>query len=631
MERRLTSILSADVVGFSRLMGANEVATLEALKAIRADLLDPCIKDHGGRTFKLTGDGTLVEFSSVVSALECAREIQRDMRDRNGSAVDDRKIEFRIGINLGDVIVDGDDLYGDGVNVAARIESVARPGGIAVSSSVRDHVVTKTDAVFEDAGEQSLKNIEAPVRVYNVVIGAGKSRGAGSSAAPAETQRPSIAVLPFNNMSGDSEQEYFSDGISEDIITDLSKVSGLFVIGRNTSFAYKGQSPDLMKVATELGVRYVLEGSVRKAGARVRINAQLIDGTTGGHVWADRYDRDLTDIFAIQDEITEAIVGQLRIRLLPEEKKAIAQAPTDNVEAYTQYLRGRQYIHYQSKRFLLLARQMFTKATVLDPEFARAYAGIANCDARLIGLFGEIIPAEEILAVTAKALALDPNLGEAHAAHGEALAALKRRDEAKIAFERALQLDPNSFEANYSYGRFCFRMGEQERAALLYKRALELQSDDPQSPLMLSLTLKALGRHDEAVEYARLGLKRAEEAMTQHPESSRPAQIGAAVLANLGDFQRAREWMARALEIDPDDRMALYNAACTWSQIGEPGRALDYLEHWAKVAAPEMREWFKQDPDMNPLRGEQRYKDLVKLIDSEADSQPAPSPVGTST
>ena len=620
MERRLAAILAADVVGYSRLMGANEVGTLTALNHRRSEVIEPRIATHNGRVVKLTGDGMLVEFASVVDAVECALAVQREMRSRNVEIPEDRRIELRIGIHLGDVIVEDGDLFGDGVNVAARIESVGRPGGVAVSAAVKDNVGNRLEVGFEDMGEHQLKNIAQPVRVFNV--GAPQPVVADASNAIVEPvtdeAKPSIAVLPFNNMSGDPEQEYFSDGISEDIITDLSKISGLFVVGRNTSFTYKGKSHQLQKVAGELGVKYLLEGSVRKAGDRIRVTAQLIDGPTGGHVWADRYDRNLTDIFEIQDEITKTIVAQLEIRLLPEEKKAITKVPTQSVEAYNSYLRGREYYHYHTKRFVLLARQMFTAATQLDPKFARAYAGIASCDARLIANYGELIPAEEILAITAKALALDPNLGEAHAAHGEALAAIKRNDEARIAYERALQLDPNSFEANYSYGRFCFRTADHERAAMLYKRALELQPDEPQAPLMLSLALKCLKRNDEAMEYARLGLKRAEEAMRQHPESSRPAQLGAAVLATLGDIERAKEWIGRALEIDPDDRLALYNAACTWSQIGEPGRALDYLERWSKVAAIEVREWIKHDPDIDPLRGEPRYLKLVEMIDRDA-------------
>src|SRR4030095_484141 len=359
MERRLSAILAADVVGYSRLMGANEVGTLTNLKAHRSALIDPTIAEHQGRIVKLTGAGMLIEFPSVVNAVECAVEIQRDMPVRNSAVMEDRRIEFRIGINLGDVIVDDDDIFGDGVNVAARLESVAKPGGIAVSQSVRDNVGNRLELMFEDIGDQQLKNIEFPVRVYNVVLGdaPARSRSAAQAEVP-DADKPSIARLPFHHMSGDPEQEYFSDGISEDIITDLSKISGLFVVGRNTSFGYKGMSPHLQSVASDLGVKYLLEGSVRKAGQRVRVNAQLIDGLNGGHLWADRYDRDLTDIFAIQDEITQAIVEQLKIRLLPKEKKAITQAPTDNVEAYNFYLKGRQLFHALTRAFLILGKEI---------------------------------------------------------------------------------------------------------------------------------------------------------------------------------------------------------------------------------------------------------------------------------
>ena len=320
MERRLSAIMATDVVGYSRLMGGNEVGTLTALKQHRAEMIDPCIAKHQGRIVKLTGDGMLVEFPSVVSAVECACSVQREMRGRNADVPQDRRIEFRIGVNLGDVIVDDDDIFGDGVNVAARLEGVAKPGGIAVSSAVRDNIGNKLDLVFEDMGDQDLKNIEFPVRAYNVVIADGPATAAGEPEV-AEADKPSIAVLPFNNMSGDPEQEYFSDGITEDIITDLSKVSGLFVIGRNTSFTFKGKAVDIPEVAAKLGVKFILEGSVRKAGQRVRVTGQLIDGASGGHVWADRFDRDLTDIFAIQDEITQTIVDQLKIKLLPKERR----------------------------------------------------------------------------------------------------------------------------------------------------------------------------------------------------------------------------------------------------------------------------------------------------------------------
>jgi adenylate cyclase len=364
----------------------------------------------------------LVEFPSVVNAVACATDIQRKMRERNIDVPEERRIEFRVGINLGDIIVEENDIYGDGVNVAARLESIAKPGGVAVSGSVRDNVGNRLDIVFEDMGEQVLKNIERPVRVYSVSLGALSSRaangGALNSLAKGAQKKPSIAVLPFNNMSGDPEQEYFSDGITEDIITDLSKISGLHVVARNTVFTYKGKPIKVQQAAQELGVKFVLEGSVRKAGQRVRITGQLIDGADGGHVWADRYDRDLTDIFAIQDEITHTIVDQLKVKLLPEEKKAIGQTPTESIEAYTYYLRGRQFLHRHSKSYYGLAKRMFAKAAELDPLYARAYAGIADCDSFLFLNYDQNVPVQSILATSAKALDLESGLAEAHASRG---------------------------------------------------------------------------------------------------------------------------------------------------------------------------------------------------------------------
>src|SRR5216683_1383111 len=309
MERRLAAVLAADVVGYSRLMGVDEAGTLDALTKVRSELIDGKIAEHQGRVVKLSGDGLLLEFPSVVNAVRCAAEIQRGMRDRNANLPQEIRIEFRIGVNLGDVIVQDEDIFGDGVNVAARLESIAKPGGIAISGSVRDQVGNRLDLAFEDMGEQTLKNIERPIHVYSVSLSnpAGWDTKDTGPAQQEQLERPSIAVLPFDNMSGDPEQEYFSDGITEDIITDLSKISGLFVVARNTAFIYKGKPIKVQQVGQELGVAFILEGSVRKAGSRVRVTGQLINSKDGGHVWADRYDRDLTDIFAIQDEITHAI------------------------------------------------------------------------------------------------------------------------------------------------------------------------------------------------------------------------------------------------------------------------------------------------------------------------------------
>src|SRR6266700_2309514 len=481
MERRLTAILAADVVGYSRLMGANETGTLAALKTLRTDFIDGKIAEHQGRIVKLTGDGMLVEFPSVVNAVACAAEVQHGMRDRNSGVPQESRIEFRIGVNLGDVIVEGEDIFGDGVNVAARLESIAPVGGITVSQSVRDHVGKRLDLTFEDMGERRLKNIERPIRVYSISLDAPSSGQTSDTVSAGPEEKPSIAVLPFINMSGDPEQEYFSDGITEDIITDLSKVSALFVVARNTAFTYKGKAVKVQEVAKELGVDFVLEGSVRKAGSRVRVTGQLIDGKKGGHVWADRYDRDLTDIFAIQDEITHAIVAQLKVKLLPQEKKSIGQTPTDNVEAYTYYLRGRQFMQRHSKSNYQLARRMFAKAVELDPLYARAYAGIANCDSFLLLYYQEDVGIETILDTSAKALALDDKLAEAHASRGLALSLMRRYEEGMAEFEQAIALDPNSFEAHYLYARACVTQGKFERAATLFERAAENKPDDYQS------------------------------------------------------------------------------------------------------------------------------------------------------
>ncbi|KSV77390.1 hypothetical protein N182_22695 [Sinorhizobium sp. GL2] len=488
-----------------------------------------------------------------------------------------------------------------------------------MSGSVRDNVGNRLDLAFEDRGEQTLKNIDRPVRVYNVDLfqrapRQGVATGAAPKAALAK-EKPSIAVLPFDNMSGDPEQEYFSDGITEDIITDLSKISGLSVIARNSAFTYKGKLVDIQDVCRRFHVATVLEGSVRKAGQRVRITAQLIDGKDGTHLWADRYDRDLTDIFAIQDEITHTIVEQLKVKLLPEEKKAIGQAPTANVEAYTNYLRGREFFHTRTKGSLQLARRLFARAADLDPNYARAYAGIADCDSALHAWHGAEISLEALLATCAKALALDPSLAEAHASHGLALSTNGRHGDAVAEFERAIALDPNSYEGHYFYARHSFAEGDLEKAVELYERCADINPDDYRSPLLVMNALHSLGRHNEEAKLAAVGLERAERALRQHPENSDPAQLGAIALIALGQHERAKEWADRALAIDADDNNALYNVACVYSLLGEPDHAIDLLEPYLQKVGPHMKSWFKNDSDFDPIRSHPRYAKLLELID----------------
>ncbi len=618
VQRRLTAILSADVVGYSRLMELDEADTLERLKTLRRSVVEPRIARHNGRIVKLMGDGALVEFGSVVDAVTSAVEIQRAMADAEPDMADECRVRFRIGINLGDIMIDDDDIYGDGVNVAARVQSLATPGGIAVSATVREHVGGKLAIEFEDIGEHSVKNIERPVRVYRARLGeastAGPKKRAESDGKAMAGERPSIAVLPFLNMSGDPEQEYFSDGISEDIITDLSKVSGLFVIARNSVFTFKGKPVKVQQVSRDLGVNYILEGSVRKAGSRVRITAQLINGADGGHVWADRYDRDLTDIFAIQDDITRTIVDQLKVKLLPQEKKIVGQVPTENVEAYTYYLRGRQFLHRHSKSYYLLAKRMFTKAIELDPLYARAYAGIADCDSFLFLHYNMDIPPERILATSAKALELDGDLAEAHASRGMALSVVHRYAEAVEEFEKATTLEPDSFEAAYLYARASFTRGDLEKAAKWFKRAGDVKPDDYQSPLLLVAVYRALGRHQDLMEAAHIGVKRAEQELTRHPEDPRPAYLGAVGLVVVGDVDRAKEWASRALAIDPDDTLTQYNVACFYAQLGEVDKSLSLLERMLPQANRETVEWLKHDSDLDPIRSHPRYQNVLKLI-----------------
>jgi adenylate cyclase len=381
--RRLAAILAADVAGYSRLMGADEEGTLAALKAIRRELSDPKIKEHRGRIVKTTGDGLLLEFASVVDAVRCAVEVQREMAERNADVPSDRRIEFRMGINLGDIIRDGRDIYGDGVNVAARLEALAEPGGICVSRVVRDQVRDKLAFSFEDMGEQQVKNIARPVRVHRVLLGERPSSpepGAAASTQPLPLpDKPSIAVLPFQNMSGDPEQEYFADGMVEEIITALSRIKWLFVIARNSSFTYKGRTVDVKEVGRELGVRYVLEGSVRRAGNRVRITAQLIDALSDAHLWADRFDGSLEDIFELQDNVATSVAGVIEPTLQIAEIRRSAERPTRDFTAYDLYLRALSHAYTWEERDIRAALDLIGQAIELDPRYGPALALAADC------------------------------------------------------------------------------------------------------------------------------------------------------------------------------------------------------------------------------------------------------------
>src|SRR6202521_348622 len=380
--RRLAAILAADVAGDSRLIGADEEGTLIRLRSIRAELIDPKITEHRGRIVKTTGDGLLVEFSSVVDALRCATQIQRGMAEGNSAVPADGQIEFRIGIHQGDVVVEDGDIFGDGVNVAARLEGLAEPGGICVSARVQEDTAGKLALVFEDMGEQELKNIARPLRVYRIQTGAPASE---SRQAPLSLpDKPSIAVLPFANMSGDPEQEYFADGMVEEIITALSRIRWLFVIARNSTFTYKGRAVDVKEVGRELGVRYVLEGSVRKAGTRVRITGQLIDAITGTHLWADRFDGSLEDVFELQDKVAISVAGVIEPALQAAEMRRSAARPTSDLTAYDLYLRALATVSSITKERFFAALGLLEQATAIDPNYGPALSLAALCHLRLV-------------------------------------------------------------------------------------------------------------------------------------------------------------------------------------------------------------------------------------------------------
>jgi len=504
MERRLAAILAADVAGYSRLMGIDEEGTHKGLKAHCHELVEPKIQQHRGHIIKSTGDGLLAEFVSVVDAVRCATEIQRGMATRNANTPQEKRIDFRIGINVGDMIIDSGDVFGDGVNIAARLEGIAEPGGICVSGRVQEDTQGRVDVAFEDQGEQQLKNIARPVRVFRVRI---DENDKAEFSPPPLPSKPSIAVLPFTNMSGDPEQEYFADGITEDLITSLSQIHWLFVIARNSTFVYKGRAVDVKQVSRELGVRYVLEGSVRRVGNRLRVSAQLIDGTTGAHHWAERYDREFTDIFMLQDEITRSVAAAIEPRMLAAEGiRSLSRSP-DDLDAWALVARALTYFWRSSRDDTKAAIGILEQATARYPDYALAHS-LLSFSLTFAGHMGWIDQAEALknsrrhLNVAVK---LDDNDPWAHLALGY-LALLERRTTESIAaYRRALDLNPNSAVAHGQLGRGLAWAGRSDEAIPELELAIRLSPRDPQKPLVdlnIAMAHYLAGRFAEAANMA---------------------------------------------------------------------------------------------------------------------------------
>ncbi len=550
MERRLAAIMASDVGGSSRLIGVAEEGTLAALQALRADLIDPKVAEHHGRIVKLMGDGMLAEFPSVVEAVRAAVETQRALAEHNSNFPEDKRIAFRVGINLGDVVIDGDDIQGDGVNVAARLEGLAQPGGICISGGVYDQVRDRIDILFEDLGEREVKNIARPVRVWQWSPASSATTDLAAAEEPlALPDKPSIAVLPFDNMSGDAEQEYFADGIAEDVITDLSKISGLFVIARNSSFTYKGSSVDVRRVAAELGVRYILEGSVRRAADRVRITAQLVEGASGGHLWAERYDRVLEDIFRIQDEITRHIVEALKAELDLGESDRIGGHATSNIEAYDIALRARSLMLRMTPEATAESAKLYEQAIELDPEFIAAISGLAGThfNSSLSGWSDDPAAAlERGCALAERAFELDPE--DLQANWALALGRLWRQDldGAIEAIDRAVRLGPSDAEAHATRGYILSYAGRSHEAITNLQESMRLDPSHPALWLHFLAHAYFVGEnYEEAVSTLRRRIRR-------QPETDISRVLLASCYGHLGDVEQARAEWAEALRYNPD-------------------------------------------------------------------------------
>lgn len=556
VNRRLAAILAADIAGYSRLMTANEEATLRQLKAHRKELVDPKILEHRGHIVKTTGDGMLVEFVSVVDAVRCAVDIQRAMIERNAGLPVERRIQFRVGINVGDIISDDNDIYGDGVNVAARLEALAEPGGVCVSRNVHDQVRDKLGFTFVDMGEQTVKNIVRPIGVHRIEFldKAGPSVAISTSAVSivemAGSDRPSLAVLPFTNIGGDPEQEYFADGISEEIITGLSKLRWFFVIARNSSFAYKGKAVDVKHVARELGVRYILEGSVRRGGNRLRITAQLIDALTGNHVWADRYDGDLTDIFALQDEITTKVVAAIEPRLLEAEGIRLRGRSPEDLGAWEMVIHSNSLFWRLTKGEGEAAILMLTQAVKRYPDYAPAHSTLAFM-LLVSGYLGWNVTGPQVnqaATLAARAAELDDSDPWAHLALGFVAFVKRRTDEATEEFERALALNPN-FAAAHGYLGWALAFdGRLEQAIAHLDLAIRMSPNDPQNAIFntgFAVAHYLSGRYAEAVVFARKALQQRSGFTAGH-------RIYVASLAQAGQIDEAHAALARLKEMHSD-------------------------------------------------------------------------------
>jgi adenylate cyclase len=617
LSRRLVAVWFADIVGYSARAAEDETGALRLVEILQT-LSRETVRRYGGRVVKFLGDAVLAEFPSTDLAARAAVALNIEYADKSIASGGIHRL--RIGVHVGDVAVGADgDLYGDAVNVAARIQAAAEPGQVVLSRDVWQQLRTRRDFRFELLGDRSLKGI-APTTLYAVTLEENAAKPAPRSIAQAK-QTPeerkkairSVAVLPFADLSAEGDQEYFCDGVAEEILNALAKVGGLHVPARTSCFAFRGASVDARVIGERLGVEALLEGSIRKAQNRVRIIVQLIDARHGDHLWSERFDRELEDIFAIQDEIAHSVITGLGLSLTSREERRLLTSSTENVQAYEFYLRGRKLFQKWTRQNIELARQMFEQAIKLDADFANAWAGLATAHVYLFSWRGCEPDLHKARDASIRALALDPELAEAHVAAGQGLSMEQRYSEAAAEFERAIELDPALFDAYYYYARSCFKAGDLEKALQLFQRAQSARPEDYQSCALMSLVLRQLGRRDEARDADQIALTSVTRHLDLNPDDARAYSLGAGVLGRLGDVERAKQWSEQALSLASDDDAVIYNAACALAVLGEIDRALDALE-LAIDAGLTGGDWVPRDPDWERLRNHPRFQALMKRI-----------------
>ncbi len=598
--RQLAVIMFTDIVGYTSLMGDDEQQALEILNRNRY-IQNPVIEKYHGKLIKELGDGILASFHSATEAVNAAKEIIERCGIENN-------FQLRIGLHLGEVVLDNDDVFGDGVNVASRIQSVAKPGAIYISETVYHNIANKKDIKTRFVKEELLKNVKAPVKVYEVITSSNENVRDNNDENISTLQMKSIAVMPFTNMSNDVEQNYFCDGISEEILNTLTHLDRLRVISRTSSFALKNKNIDAREIGRLLDVQSLLEGSVRKAGNRLRITTNLVNTSDGSHLWSDRYDRELEDIFSIQEDIAANVATALKGFLTSKEKQDIRR-PEINVEAYEYFLKGREFFHRLDHTHAI---RCFRDAIALDANYALAYAGLADVYAWRYEWEGsKSEDLEEAKKNSLKALFIAPDLPESHISRGFVLSQSKNYAEAEREFNQALLLNPHSYDGHYLYGRVLFAKGDIEKSAEMFGKAAAIRLEDYQSVVMQAQALKVLGRN--TIPLTVEGIARARKQLLLKPDDARILSLVSCNLYEIGEKEEAFDWIEKALTLYPEDTGVLLNAICLFAKAGEKDKALDILEIAVNKGYGK-KDWIEHDPDYDNLRNEPRFKALLARL-----------------